>query len=49
LQEREGGENLRHYFARHNDAELREVLAGGFVEAVARDLPAGRVPHGLEG
>jgi sulfite reductase (ferredoxin) len=49
LQEREGGENLRHYFARHNDTELREVLAGGFVEAVARDLPAGRVPHGLEG
>jgi len=44
------GENLRHFFARHSDAELRDFLAGQlFVEAVARDLPEGRVPSGVEG
>jgi sulfite reductase (ferredoxin) len=39
LDERESGENLRRYFARHSDAELRELLAGANVDAVARDLP----------
>ena len=48
LDEREGSENLRHFFGRHTDEELRNMLAGSLVEAVARDLPAGRVPHGLE-
>jgi sulfite reductase (ferredoxin) len=43
------GENLRHFFARHTDADLRSFLAGEFVEAVARDLPEGRVPSGVEG
>jgi sulfite reductase (ferredoxin) len=43
------GENLRHFFARHSDVELREFLAGDLVEAVARDLPEGRVPGGVEG
>ena len=33
------GENLRHFFSRHSDTELREFLAGGPVESVARDLP----------
>ena len=42
-------ENLRHFFARHSDAELRDFLAGQFVEAVARDLPEGRVPNSVEG
>jgi sulfite reductase (ferredoxin) len=42
-------ENLRHFFARHSDTELRNFLAGEFVEAVARDLPEGRVPSGVEG
>lgn len=37
---REAGENLRQFFARHSDTELRELLAGEFVDAVARDLPA---------
>ena len=41
-------DNLRRFFARHSDAELRSFLAGDFVEAVARDLPEGRVPSGLE-
>jgi sulfite reductase (ferredoxin) len=39
LAEREAGENLRRFFARHSDAELRRFLAGGIVDAVARDLP----------
>jgi sulfite reductase (ferredoxin) len=43
------GENLRRFFARHSDTELRNFLAGEFVEAVARDLPEGRVPSGVEG
>jgi sulfite reductase (ferredoxin) len=42
-------ENLRRFFARHSDTELRNFLAGEFVEAVARDLPEGRVPSGMEG
>ncbi len=40
LAERDLGENLRHFFARHSDKELREFLAGETVDAVARDLPA---------
>lgn len=49
LANRRLGENLRQFFARHKDEELRGFLAGQLVEAVARDLPAGPVPHGLEG
>jgi sulfite reductase (ferredoxin) len=49
LDERLSGENLRGYFARHSDVELRERLAGELVAVVARDLPEGRVPVGLEG
>jgi sulfite reductase (ferredoxin) len=37
--QREPGENLRRFFARHNDNQLREFLAGGIVPGVARDLP----------
>jgi len=36
---REPGENLRRFFVRHSDTELREYLAGESVAAVARDLP----------
>jgi sulfite reductase (ferredoxin) len=39
LAEREAGENLRRFFARHSDTQLREFLAGEMVPAVARDLP----------
>ncbi|MBZ5679828.1 MAG: nitrite/sulfite reductase [Acidobacteriia bacterium] len=39
LVEREPAENLRQFLARHSDIELRGLLAGEFVEAVARDLP----------
>jgi sulfite reductase (ferredoxin) len=48
LAERDVGENLRQFFARHSDTELREFLAGELVAAVARDLPEGRVPGGVE-
>jgi sulfite reductase (ferredoxin) len=40
LANREPGENLRRFFARHSDTQLREFLAGEFVPAVARDLPS---------
>lgn len=43
------GENLRRFFARHGDAELRAFLADAEVEAVARDASPGRPPHGVEG
>ncbi len=39
LEQREPGENLRRFFARHSDTQLREFLAGEAVGAVARDLP----------
>jgi len=40
LADREPSENLRRFFARHSDSELREILAGEDVPAVARDLPS---------
>ncbi len=43
------GENLRQFFARHSDGELRAFLADAKVEAVARDPSPGRPPHGVEG
>src|SRR5437870_1557332 len=49
LDERLPGENLRRFFARHSDAELRECLAGELVAAMARDASPGRVPHAVEG
>ncbi|HWX93206.1 MAG TPA: nitrite/sulfite reductase [Terriglobales bacterium] len=49
LEDGRQGENLRQFFARHNDSELREFLAGDVVAAVLRDGSPGRVPHGLEG
>ncbi|HUA15129.1 MAG TPA: nitrite/sulfite reductase [Verrucomicrobiae bacterium] len=39
LADREPGENLRQFFTRHSDVQLREFLAGAAVDAVARDLP----------
>jgi sulfite reductase (ferredoxin) len=49
LDERFTDENLRHFFARHSDEELRECLAGKFLAAVARDPSPGKVPHAVEG
>lgn len=41
------GENLRAWFTRHTNEELHACLSGGPVEFAERDLPAGRVPHGV--
>ena len=40
-------ENLRAWFARHTNDELRGYLAGETLEPVERDLPSGRVPHAV--
>ncbi len=42
-------ENLRAFFARHTNDQLREFLAGEPVEAASRDVSPGRVPHVMEG
>jgi sulfite reductase (ferredoxin) len=47
--ERWPGENLREFFARHSNDEIRALLAGGAAEEIARDVSAGPVPHGVEG
>jgi sulfite reductase (ferredoxin) len=48
LSTREHEEDLRAWFARHSDLELREFLAGAESAAVERDLPTQRVPQGVE-
>ncbi len=40
-------ENLRAWFARHSNDELRADLAGEILQPVERDLPTGPVPHGV--
>ncbi len=42
------GETFHEFTAAHTDDELRALLAGGVVSAVARDLPAAATPHGIE-
>jgi sulfite reductase (ferredoxin) len=49
LAERRDGEEFRQFAARHTDAELRGLLAGEAVAAVARDASPGRPPHGVDG
>ena len=44
---REPRENLRAWFARHSNDELRAQLAGEILTEVERDVPSGRVPHGV--
>jgi sulfite reductase (ferredoxin) len=46
---REPGENLRRFFARHSNDELRQFLAGQQLDPVERDQPAAPVPHAVEG
>ncbi|PYP86300.1 MAG: nitrite reductase [Candidatus Angelobacter sp. Gp1-AA117] len=41
-------ENLRQFFARHSDTELRAFLAGQEIEAALRDPSPGRPSHELE-
>jgi sulfite reductase (ferredoxin) len=47
LGERNGEENLRAWFGRHTNDELRAHLAGESVDPVERDLPTGPVPHAV--
>jgi sulfite reductase (ferredoxin) len=47
LSNRQPDENLRAWFSRSSNDELRGYLAGEAVEAVERDLPSGRVPHAV--
>jgi sulfite reductase (ferredoxin) len=47
LTDRTLDENLRAWFSRHSNDELRAHLAGEVLAAVERDLPAGRVPHAM--
>jgi len=49
LTERNAGENLRQFFARHSEGDLRALLAGQEMVAVVRDPSPGRVPQGIEG
>lgn len=51
LADREEGENLRRYFARHTETRLREFLAGEVVAPVPRDLPSaeGKLIHAWGG
>ena len=44
---RQSGENLRAWFLRHTNDELRAHLAGEVVAAAERDVPTGRVPHAV--
>jgi sulfite reductase (ferredoxin) len=46
---RRDGQTFRAFCAAHTDTELRTFLAGAEVVAVARDSPAGPVPHGIDG
>jgi sulfite reductase (ferredoxin) len=47
LGERKGHEDLREWFGRHTNDELRAHLAGATLDPVERDLPAGPVPHAV--
>jgi sulfite reductase (ferredoxin) len=47
LNDRQPEENLRAWFGRHSNDELRAHLAGEVMAAVERDVPPGRVPHGV--
>jgi sulfite reductase (ferredoxin) len=44
---RDTDENLRAWFARHTNDELRAYLAGEVLVPVERDLPTGPVPHAV--
>jgi len=47
LANRQPEENLRAWFGRFTNAELRAHLSGEIVAPVERDLPTGHVPHGV--
>jgi sulfite reductase (ferredoxin) len=43
------GEGFRQFCAARSDEDLRALLAGAELVAVARDLPSGPPPHGVDG
>jgi sulfite reductase (ferredoxin) len=47
MEQRGEGENLRSYFRRTSDADLRTLLNGAVAEAVERDAAPGRVPASI--
>ena len=47
LADRSPEEDLRAWFTRYSNDELRANLAGEVLAPVERDMPAGRVPHGV--
>jgi len=49
LAQRGAAENLRHYFGRHSNDELRTILAGRPTVAEERDKPEGSIPAGVAG
>jgi sulfite reductase (ferredoxin) len=49
LELRLSGENLRQFFGRFSNDEIRAFLAGTSMPAVERDLPTSRPSHGVEG
>lgn len=50
LERRNAGENLRQFFARYSNEEIRGFLAGSEIAIpVERDRPSGAVPHAVEG
>jgi sulfite reductase (ferredoxin) len=49
LSGRSTGEDLRSFFARHSETQLRGFLAGQAMAAVERDASPGRPPRGVEG
>jgi sulfite reductase (ferredoxin) len=44
---RSSGENLRAWFSRHSNDELRADLAGEVLAPVERDIATGMAPHGV--
>jgi len=48
-EQRAPGENLRRFFARHTNEQIRGLLAGELLAPVERDEPAGQVPMAVEG
>jgi sulfite reductase (ferredoxin) len=46
---READENLQKFLSRHSNEDIRNILAGTVTSISERDVPAGPVPHGVEG
>ncbi len=49
MAQRAEGENLRSYFNRTSDEDLRNLIAGAVVAPVERDAAPARVPHNIDG